>query len=908
MSAVTAASIRHGPPRAAAGGKIRLARPRLALPEALRDGECSIATLFAPAGYGKSTVMSQWRNALEQAGIACAWLRLRGRHHDPKILLKDLLACLEMQVGANLCPATQKNLRSITSFAVEPVLNSMARELSRSGTRLALFFDDLEALNQSDGTRTIMGLLEFMPKQVCFVLGGRDAAQLPLRKYALAGETVELGPGELQFTLDEARQLLAELHGVELGGDALSEVLKKTEGWAAALHLCAVGMSDARRSQRFLSHFSGAEGDLAEYLNESVFSGLNPQMQDFLMRVAVPGQFGLSLAQHLAPEHDVAGLLDHALHANIFLYPVDDGHDEYRFHALYRDFLSRRLRAHAPKRWVQVLIATGDWYWDHGHQGEAIESARLAEDWQTMGQRLSSVSEAMTMHHGEHLSYLKWLGALPEQERNKHPELLFHQAWALDVNKRTAESEAALCQLEKLLPDLEAEAAQDLTRRIRLLRMIRETLRDRGQVQLDALRAWDRDYPDAPMWERGLMNAGLASSARNANQLELAFRALDAADEALADGQRDYVLAWARVVRISVLTKGGRFADARAYGKKALAAISEELGGDSEHAGMCHAQLSYLAYENNELSAAGDYLAEGLRFIEAQGVVEPLYAAYLTQTLMALDQNKPELAIATLADGEQRGMDIGLPRLTLQLATRRAITYLSYGEHVAAQSVIRGRQLLDYPKDEFVTYRAQCAQLLRIHFALANGQYLEAQSVLKDALKKVRTQGNLRLAMEYDYLLAIATHHVGDNNEAGRRFRELLALAGVEGRWRFMLHGGKQGQAMIAEQLKARKASWDGGEELDLADQVLQQLAAALGMMHPQAVGVDDQIADGLTRRETEILRRAAQSGLSNRRLAKALFVSEGTLKWHLHNIYEKLGVRNRAGAIAQAQRLGMLQ
>ena len=123
-----------------------------------------------------------------------------------------------------------------------------------------------------------------------------------------------------------------------------------------------------------------------------------------------------------------------------------------------------------------------------------------------------------------------------------------------------------------------------------------------------------------------------------------------------------------------------------------------------------------------------------------------------------------------------------------------------------------------------------------------------------------------------------------------------------------MLHGGKQGQAMIAEQLKARKASWDGGEELDLADQVLQQLAAALGMMHPQAVGVDDQIADGLTRRETEILRRAAQSGLSNRRLAKALFVSEGTLKWHLHNIYEKLGVRNRAGAIAQAQRLGMLQ
>lgn len=155
----------------------------------------------------------------------------------------------------------------------------------------------------------------------------------------------------------------------------------------------------------------------------------------------------------------------------------------------------------------------------------------------------------------------------------------------------------------------------------------------------------------------------------------------------------------------------------------------------------------------------------------------------------------------------------------------------------------------------------------------------------------------------------IALGAAGDTNEAGRRFRELLAKAAVQERYRFMLHYGELGKRLIADQLLARRQAWSAGAKLDAADQILKKLVTALGLgKDGQRVTKPESVPlEGLTKREIDILTRAARTGLGNRKLAEALFVSEGTLKWHLHNIYSKLEVRNRASAIKQAQNMGLL-
>lgn len=887
-------------------------RSRLGLTEPLLTGQIGLAAFLAPAGYGKSTAMALWQEQLQQQGFDCCWLAMRVKHRDPKALLFDLLQALRKQLPKLDCSLTESNLRSATSYLVEPVMASLAQDIENVGRRVFLFLDELENLSTAAGRDIVALLIEHRPANLTLILGGRDVRQFALSRYRLAGKIVDFTIEDLQFSRAEIRQFLSQRFHIDVSDAALKALEQKTEGWPAALALYAMGVNARGKVGTVIEDFVGASEELTDYLGDVLFDSLDEDLQEFLLRAAVPEQFNADLLRRLLPDPADAGrMLQRVLDSNLFLQRVDINSGEFRFHALCADFLRRRLRLRDPDFYEELLRRTGQWCWSQGRVHDAIECARRAKDWSDMAQRMLASAATVVRANAEFGSFLEWSQALPEEVLNAHPELLLHQAWAMGFSRKMVEAEAALLRLQTLLPTMQAAQAADLERQLKLHRFVIDAVMDRGHQRIDEMEQWISDYPDASDAELGQALTALSPAARNLDQLDRALQPLDSAEECFRRIGADYSLSWVHNIRLSVLIKRGEFAAARIAGRKGLAQIAGALGEQAPPAGMSNCMLAYLAYEAGDLSAARAHLDNGLRFIVDQGVVDSLYFAHLTLSYLAANDGNHELAISSLADGEEFGLAFELPRLTTQLATRRALRYLHAGDQLAADAVIRTRQLLDVPKDGFFRHRENCAQLIHAHIELLRGNYSAALERLKQMSKLAAQDGRLRMKAEYDYLLAIAMHAVDDSNEAGRRFRQLLADAAVQRRYRFMLHAGSLGRSLISDQLHARQQAWQAGVEQDAADGILNELAQALGLLDASP-GSDDEVTDAaldaLTRREIDILKRAASSGLNNKKLAQALFVSEGTLKWHLHNIYNKLGTRNRAGAIAQAQRLGLLR
>ena len=885
-----------------------LVRPRLALPESLRTGQIGLATFFAPAGYGKSTVMAAWRDTLEADGAACCWLHLREHHRDPKALLHALLNALQQQAPKLSFERTERNLPSATSYNIEPLLSSLIEELIESDHRVVLFLDDLENVANSPGDKALALLLEHRPANVSLVLGSRNARQFSLTQYRLAGQIVELRTQDLSFTEDEIKTLFLDHFHIKMKAESLTQLAIKTEGWPAALSLFALASQNTSNPDESLRNFTNATGELADYLGEVLLKGLNPQTQDLLMRAAVPDSFTIELLQQLVPDQDATAALDQISQASLFLRAEDSQGLELRFHSLCGSFLRRRLQQSNPALYRDLLAVTGHWYWTHNRLYDAVNCAKSAEEWTLMAERISDVAETMVRGYGELDTYLEWLRDLPEAVLKTYPQLFLHQAWALCFSRQIKQAEIALDRLNTLLRDLPPEQEHNFRRQMELYSFFIDSMDDRAHLTLQKMQDWLRHYPDAPDVERALALGTLASAARHRAKYDLALTSLEESENVFQKIKGDYSLAWIHNIRLPTLIRNGNFVDARVRGYNGLSFICETLGEQSPHAGMSNAMLAYLAYEKGDISKAGEHLENGMRFFAKHGVVDSLYFAHVTQSCLAADDGNEPLAQAILLEGEQHGVSLQLPRLTIQLAMRRALRLLYAGDHTAADALIHSRQLLVYPSDTHVEVREHCATLLRINMDLLKGKFREAADSAKVQSKAAAATNSLRVKAEYDFLLVIALQNAGELNEAARRFHELLALAAVQERHRFMLHFGSLGRGLISAQYKTRQEAWNSGVEPDAADRILKELVNASGLLKNDSPAEKTTgFVEGLTNREIDILQRASRTGLNNKKLAEVLFVSEGTLKWHLHNIYSKLEVRNRAGAIAQAQRMGLL-
>jgi LuxR family transcriptional regulator, maltose regulon positive regulatory protein len=348
---------------------------RVALVDRLRQGRSfPVVSVVAPAGYGKTTVLSQWA---EGNGQAFAWVSLDDRDNDPKVLLTYVAEALNAiePVGRRVFDA----LASPGSSVPGSVVPRLGAALASMTSPVALVLDDVHVLHDAECRAAMPVLAEHVPDGSQLVLAGQDEPPLPVARLRAAGKILEIGPGDLALSLAEAASLLREA-GITLSPDQVAELHRRTEGWPAGLYLAALSLREGGSLADAVASFTGEHQLVSRYLEAEFLARISPRQRVFLTRTAVLERMCRPLCEAVLDEPGSATPLAGMARSNLLLVPLDRQGEWYRYHQLFRDLLLAELRRAEPDLIPVLQDRAAGWCAANGLTEDALEYSMAADD------------------------------------------------------------------------------------------------------------------------------------------------------------------------------------------------------------------------------------------------------------------------------------------------------------------------------------------------------------------------------------------------------------------------------------------------------------------------------------------------------------------------------------------------
>jgi LuxR family maltose regulon positive regulatory protein len=465
-------------------------RPRLVVRlEAGVRGPVTI--LAAPAGWGKTTVVSAWRTEAAAPGSGTrlvAWVSLDAADNDPVRFWAYVLTALNM-VQPGIGDDALALLRAPQPPPIEAILTPLLNALAIAAHDLVLVLDDYHVIEAEPVHAAVAFVLDHLPPRLHLVISTRADPPLPLARLRAQGGVTELRAADLSFTPDEAAAFLTVALGVALPAEAIAALEARSEGWIAALQLAALSVQGRTREQieDFIAAFTGSNRYIADYLVEEVLTRQPAAIQDFVLRTAVVDRLCAALCEGLLsddsthpqglghepveaqveahrppssqlgvpstplPPPRARALLEQAEHANLFLIPLDDERKWYRYHHLFTDVLRSRLRQEEPALYVALHQRASAWFKEQGLIEEAVEHALAAADFERAASLIEQHGFMLAFRLNRFETALRWLALLPEMVAIAHPLLKVQHAVLLTYAYEAEAAEARLREAEAVI-------------------------------------------------------------------------------------------------------------------------------------------------------------------------------------------------------------------------------------------------------------------------------------------------------------------------------------------------------------------------------------------------------------------------------------------------------------------------
>src|SRR4051794_34000711 len=340
--------------------------------------DARLVLISAPAGFGKTTLLAEWLAETADSGRAGAWLSLDTADREPARFWTYVATALDR--AAPGIGAGALELLATPAVSIELVLTKVLNELAAAPHAVLLVLDDYHLIDGREIGEAMAFLLEHLPPHARVVISTRADPALPLARWRARGELVEVRAADLRFTPEEAAAYLAAATGLHLAATDVAALEDRTEGWIVALQLAALSLRGREDVSDFLARFSGDDRYVVDYLVEEVLAHESEATRDFLLRSAVLDRLTGPLCDAVTGRDDGSTTLEALDRANLFLVPLDDRREWYRYHHLFADVLRARLLAEQPDL-VPVLHArASSWYERHGLTEDAIRHALAAAD------------------------------------------------------------------------------------------------------------------------------------------------------------------------------------------------------------------------------------------------------------------------------------------------------------------------------------------------------------------------------------------------------------------------------------------------------------------------------------------------------------------------------------------------
>ena len=904
--------------------------------EGVGSKEYGVEEEHEPSGEGSPTSYSLLPTPI------FAWLSLDEGDNDPARFLTYLVAALrrvEESIGDDILDA----LRSPQPPPLEPLLASLINQVDAAlapDDLLLLILDDYHLITARQIHDALAYVLDHLPGNVHLAIATRADPPLPLARLRGRGQLTELRQADLRFTPGEAAAFLKRVSGLDLTAGDVSALEERTEGWITGLQLAALSMQNRDDVAGFIRAFTGSHRYVLDYLTEEVLRRQPQEIQAFLMRTSILDRLSGPLCDALVPigesaignqrlqrvsesaiwpeddlqicrfaDSQTGGLaafssqriLQYLEHNNLFVVPLDDRREWYRYHRLFADLLRARLEATAPDQVVELHRRASAWYEQAGPVDDAVKHAVAGGDLARAADVVAGHGRALLLR-GELFTLLRWIGALPEEMVLSSAPICVYHAWALLLTGQLDAVEPRLRQAERVL---KTPSDDDLLGDVATIRAYRAALQGDVERTIELARLALERLTPAKQRVRGVVFFALGGAHMVQGDIAAAGEAMAQAGEiGLQEGNLHIAIpALNALAGIKLLQ--GDLHRAQATAQEAVRLATDAAGHLLPIAAGPLSALAELAYEWNDLEGAMAYARQSVELGQRWGNKDTLVSNTLTLAQVLIGRGELDEARDALQEAERVGREFALGRLIpARMQAARALLWLAQGDLTAAAQWAEGAPAArPGPLDA-----GEALVIARVRLAL--GQPGAPLEVLAPVIEMAHAHDLTTWVIEGLALQALAHHAQGDEARALAALGEALIRARPEGYRRRFLDLGPAMAALLGK-----------GAVQDVAPDYVRELRSAFGISsgippgspygtpeagpppHPPV----QPLIEPLSAREREVLSLVAE-GLSNREVGRRLHIAESTVKSHLNNVYGKLGVKNRTQAATKARALNLLR
>jgi LuxR family maltose regulon positive regulatory protein len=593
-----------------------IARP--ALCERLLGTRAALVLLAAPPGFGKTTLLAQWREAEERP---FAWLSLDDSDNEPAMLWAGILEAIR-RVRHGFGAAAMAALGASHVNVLDVLVPLLLHELQESDEELVVALDDYQCLVNRDCHDSIAFFMGAKPGGVQLALATRADPPVPIAKLRAAGELLEIRALDLCFTEEEEATFLNERLSLGLEPEALATLYERTEGWPAGVYLASLSLRSAEDPSASVANFGGSNRHVVDYLTEVVLGTLDAEQRDFLLDTSILESLASPLCDAVTGRSDSAEQLDELERANLFLVPLDDRRERYRYHQLFAGLLQSQLARREPDLVPKLHQRAYTWLQQSGDVEGAVRHAVAADELETAG---DLVAERFRKYAHAHLAgaedIVRWLEPFPPEAVEEDPRLALLQAWAYSMEHAREEAEELLTLVEETDGSV---AFADGTSVSTAAAVVRASFPWGDVAQF---RAATEALPVdglSPFWQPVALHA-LGWARYLAGDLQAAKDPLEeGAAAARAVGQVP-VLSAVCALRARIALAEGDVDDAERIAEGALTVLVDAGFADRPGAGIAHVALGAVLSRNNRLEESGALLVRGLAHLRLRN--DPLEIA-----------------------------------------------------------------------------------------------------------------------------------------------------------------------------------------------------------------------------------------------------------------------------------------
>jgi LuxR family maltose regulon positive regulatory protein len=867
-----------------------------------------LVVLSAPAGFGKSTLLAEWARAATADGIAVGWLSLDRDDGDLGRFLAYLCAALQ-KADAGVGAAAAGLLRSSPVAPVDAVTDLLIEDLAGRAGRLALVLDDYHLIEAAEVHDAVARLVAYAPGGFTLVVASREDPPLPLARMRVAGEVIEIDAAALRFRADEAAGFLNDGRRLDLAPEDVALLLERTEGWAAGLQLASLALERRAERRAFLDSFSGYDRSIVDFLTADVLLRQPQQVQEFLMATALLERFDAALCDHLTDQPDSQAMLEHLDTANLFLVPLDNERRWFRYHHLFADFLRGRLDRVHPGRAKLLHARAAAWHGRHGNMSDAVNHALAAGDDSGAARLVEDC--AMELIRQSHVLQLgEWLNRLPAAVVESRPRLCLIAAWIffhmMQPRRGFRHLVAARRAFEASPSSPAGRGDLAVVAEMRTLAAGVLSAADHSRAARDLASHWLDGLPGDLPFLRGTLANILAFCHYSLGDMSAARLAGERARGEHERARSVFGIVYADLLIGLVAKARGQLAEAERVMRRGQALARQHLGTPSYAEALVAVFLAELAYERNDLDMAETLLRDNQFIIEGTGLVVHALAGKIHLARLKTVSGDPAGARAILDAAEQFGRERLYRRLRASVLNEQVRLLLASGAVDEARAALR-RNGIDPARDaaaDLGTPSTELEQVALARLLLAEGRIGPALTLLDRLAIRMERQGRMRRLLQILSLRAVALAGLGRQDRALDTLRRALALGEPEGFMRTFVDEGPSLKPLLADLLKQ-----DEGDAVYTA--YLRRLLHALAGPEARRTvpAVEERVGvllEALSARELDVVRLLA-AGCSNEELARRLALAPSTVKWHLRNIFDKLGVKSRTQAVIAAQQLRLL-